>query len=72
TMKLSIKLVPAMALAIALSPFAAQAQAAPQPAPLQYTQTDSCSADAMMVGSSTIDSPTYVYSNNVFPDSFGG
>jgi len=68
-MKLAMKLVPAMALAIALSPFAAQAQSAPQLAPLQYTQTH---ADAVMVGSSTIDSPTHVYSNNVFPDSFGG
>jgi hypothetical protein len=71
-MKLSTKLVPAMALAIALSPFTAQAQAAPQPAPLQHTQTYSRNADAVMVGSSTINSPMYVCSNNVFPDSFGG
>ena len=71
-MKLSVKFVPAMALAIALSPFTAQAQAAPQPAPLQHTQTYSRNADAVMVGSSTIDSPTHVYSNDVFPDSFGG
>lgn len=71
-MKLSIKLVPAMALAIALSPFAAQAQAAPHPASLQHTQTDSRNADAVLVSSSTINGPTYVCSNNVFPDSFGG
>jgi hypothetical protein len=71
-MKLSIKLVPAMALAIALSPFAAQAQAAPQPALLQHLQTYSRHGDAVMVGSSTIDSPTHIYSNDVFPDSFGG
>jgi hypothetical protein len=71
-MKLSINLVPAMALAIALSPFAAQAQAAPQASPLQHTQTYSRHSDTVMVGSSTIDSPTHVYSNDVFPDSFGG
>lgn len=61
-----------MALAIALSPFAAQAQAASQPAPLQHTQTYTRHVDKVMVGSSTIDSPTHVYSNNFFPDSFGG
>jgi hypothetical protein len=70
--KSSMKLVPAMALAIALSPLAAQAQAASQPAPLQHTQTYHRHVDEVMVGSSTIDNPTHVYSNNVFPDSFGG
>jgi len=70
-MKLSIKLVPAMALAIMLSPLAAWAQATPRPAPLQHTQTYSRHVDEVMVGSSTIDIPTHVYSNDFFPDSFG-
>jgi hypothetical protein len=61
-----------MALAIALSPFAAQPKAASQPAPLRHTQTYNRHLDPVMASSSTIDSPTHVYSNNVFPDSFGG
>ncbi|HEY1856791.1 hypothetical protein [Acidocella sp.] len=67
-MNFSMKILPAMALAIALSPFAAQAQSAHQPA---ATQTHD-HVDAVMVSSATIDNPTHVYSNNLFPDSFGG
>ncbi len=61
-----------MALAIALSPLAAWAQAAPQPASLLQAQIYTGNVGAVMVGSSTLDCPTHVYSNDVFPDSFGG
>jgi hypothetical protein len=70
-MKISINILSALALAITLSPLAAQAHAASQPAP-QYTQPTNDHIDQIMVGSSTIDMPTHVYSNDVFPNSFGG
>ena len=71
-MKISVNILPAMALAIALSPLAAQTHAASQPVSQQYTQSAKDHVDHVMVGSSTMDMPTHVYSNDVFPNSFGG
>jgi hypothetical protein len=66
-----MKILPAMALAIALSPVAVQAQTVHQSAHAQNAQNHN-HVDYVMVGSSTIDRPTHVYSNNYFPGSFGG
>ena len=67
-MNLSMKILPAMALAIALSPFAAQAQSAQKSAHTHgYNHVDK-----VMVTSATVDIPTHVYSNDLFPGSFGG
>jgi hypothetical protein len=67
-MSFSMKVLPAMALAIALSPFAAQAQNVQKSA---HTHAYN-HIDKVMVTSATVDSPTHVYSNDLFPDSFGG
>ena len=67
-MSITAKFLPALALAVALSPLAAHAHGNAQPAQAyQATQTD-----AVTPSSATIDSPTPVYSNHAFPDSFGG
>ena len=67
-MNFSMKILPALALAIALSPFAAQAQNVQQSA---HTHAYN-HVDKVMVSSATVDSPTHVYSNDLFPNSFGG
>jgi hypothetical protein len=64
-MFIASKFLPALALAVALFPLAAHARPGSQPAPAyQAAQTDT--------SRSTTANTTPVYSNHLFPDSFGG
>ena len=69
-MSIASKILPALALAIALSPLAAQARET-QPGPAQYMLVP-LHHDPVTASSATIDNPTRVYSNRLFPDTFGG
>ncbi|HVE22639.1 MAG TPA: hypothetical protein VNC39_11725 [Acidocella sp.] len=62
------KFLPAMALAVALSPLAAHAGSTQA----YQTPQNHAQVDAVTPSSATIANPTRVYTNNAFPDSFGG
>ena len=71
-MSIVSKLLPAIALVGALSPLAAVASSMPQPAPTQAYMVQMYHQDPIAPSSATIDRPTRIYSNQEFPDSFGG
>ena len=69
-MSIVSKFLPIIALAAALSPLAVHAQSNAQPDQAQAYRA--AQADPVTPSGATIDKPTRVYSNHVFPDSFGG
>lgn len=71
-MSIVSKFLPAIALVGALSPLAAVASSMPQPVPAQAYMVPLYHQDPIAPSSATIDRPTRVYSNLLFPDSFGG
>ena len=74
-MRISSKILPAVALAVALSPLAAHAQRDVQPGPARYYLAPINHQDHVMRGSATIDHPETIYSGvspNAFRDSMGG
>ena len=74
-MRISSKILPAVALVFALSPFAAQARVDVPPGPAQYYLAPLHHQDHVMTGSATIDHPETIYSGvgpNAFRDSMGG
>ena len=74
-MRISSKILPAVALVFALSPFAAQARGDVPPGPAQYYLAPLHHQDHVMRGSATIDHPETIYSGvgpNAFRDSMGG
>jgi hypothetical protein len=74
-MRISSKILPAVALVFALSPFAAQARGDVPPGPAQYYLAPLHHQDQVMRGSATIDHPETIYSGvgpNAFRDSMGG
>ena len=81
-MRISSKILPAVALVFALSPLAAQARGEVPPGPAQYylaplNHHDQVLNyhDQVMTGSATIDHPETIYGGvnaNSFPDGFSG
>jgi hypothetical protein len=74
-MRISSKILPAVALVFALSPLAAQARGDVPPGPAKYYLAPLHHQDQVMTGSATIDRPTTVYTGvgpNAFRDSMGG
>ena len=74
-MRISSKILPAVALVFALSPLAAQARGEVPPGPAQYYLAPLNHQDHLMTGSATIDHPETIYSGvgpNAFRDSMGG
>ena len=82
-MRISSKILPAVALVFALSPFAAQARGDVPPGPAQYylaplhhqAKQNPVRVSSITPSSATIDKPTSIYGGvnaNSFPDSFSG
>jgi hypothetical protein len=74
-MRISSKILPAVALVFALSPLAAQARGEVPPGPAKHYLAPLNHQDYVMRGSATINHPETIYSGvgpNAFRDSMGG